>query len=76
MKSSNAIIMLRTSIRVNLHSIVVRISRNSGTATQKQAPYLKFKWQNGIRTHNHLAHKLTLNYLAKLAEMAECSFMN
>ena len=40
-----------------------------GTTCSKQAPYLKFKWQNGIQTHNHLVHKKTLNHLAKLAQI-------
>ena len=37
----NIIIMSRASVRMNLHSIVAWMSRNS-----LQAPYLKFKWQD------------------------------
>ena len=46
-------IMSRTRFRVNSHSILAWMSRNS--------------LLNGTRTHNHLVHKWTLNHLAKLA---------
>ena len=31
---------------------------------------------NWTRTHNNLVHKQTLNHLAKLASLVECSFIN
>ena len=62
------IILSRTSFRVNLHSIVAWMSRNSS-----QAPYLKFKRQQQNSNPQPLVRKRTLNHLAKLAKW-ECRF--
>ena len=59
------IIMCRTSFRVNLHC---NLPECQGTPYSKQAPYVKFNDINGIRTHNYLIRKQTLNHLAKLAK--------
>ena len=42
------------------------------TSCSKQAPYLKFKLQQRVCTHNHLVHKRILNHLAKLAKWLSC----
>ena len=44
------------------------LSEYQGTPCLKQAPYLN---SNGIRTHNHLVRKRTLNLLAKLAKQKD-----
>ena len=48
-------------------STLCSLPQCQGTPCSKQAPYLKFKDSNGIRTHNLLVCKRTLNHLAKLA---------
>ena len=53
--------------KVNLNFLVARISR---TPCLKHERYLKFKWQQWLNTHNHLICKRTLNYLAKLPNLA------
>ena len=59
--------MSRTSFRVNLH---YSLPECQGTPCLKHVPYLKLSDSNGIRTHNHLVRKRTLNHLAKLAILA------
>ena len=61
------IIMSRMRFRVKLHYIVAWITMNF---LPKQAQYLKFKGINVIWTYNRLAHKRTLNYLAKHASLS------
>ena len=60
------LIMSRTHFRVNLHSIVAWMSRNSlfetGAITEVSSD------NNGIQTHNL---KRTFNHLAKLASLAK-----
>ena len=56
------LIMSRIHFRINLHSVLPEFP------CSKQTRYLKFKWLNGIRIHNHLVCKRTLNRLAKLAK--------
>ena len=43
-----------------------------GPPCSKQARYLKFRDSNGIRIHNHLVCKRTLNYIAKLTKWFGC----
>ena len=57
---------------MNLHPIFACISRNSLLKTGA----ISLSESNGIRTHNHLAHKRTLNHyvwwiLAKLTSLAK-----
>ena len=42
------------------------------TPYPKQARYLKFRWLNETRTHNHLLRKRTLKHLPKLAKWLSC----
>ena len=42
-----------------------------GTPCSKQAPYLKFKWQQRDSIQNHLVCERTLNHLSKLAYLAK-----
>ena len=64
------IIMSRTSFRVDLNSIV------SLNVKQILARSRRHIWSlsdsNGIRTHNHLFRKQTLNHLAKPAKWLSC----
>ena len=46
------------------------------TPCSKQASYLKFKWKNKVRTHNHLVCKRKLNHSAKLARWLSCVVSN
>ena len=68
------IIMLRTSFRVNLHSIVCLIVK------KLLAPSRRLIWSlsdsNGIRTYNYLVRKRTLNRLAKvfIYKLIGCGF--
>ena len=68
------IIMLRTSFRVNLHSIVCLIVK------KLLAPSRRHIWSlsdsNGIRTFNYLVRKRTLNRLAKvfIYKLSGCGF--
>ena len=65
----SVIIMSRTSFRVNLHSILCL------NVKELLAGSRCFIWSlienNGIRTHNHLVRKWTLNHLAKLCVVAQ-----
>ena len=65
------IIVSRTRFRVNLHSVVTWMSRNPLLQTGAISKVLSDS--NGIRTHNHLVRKLTLNHLAK---STPCSYLN
>ena len=56
------LILSRMRFRVNAHSIVPWMSRNS-----KQTRNPSLSDCNWTRTHNHLVHKRTLNHLAKQA---------
>ena len=64
------IIMLSTSFRVNLHSIVCL------NVKEFLAPNRHHIWglsdSNEMRTHNHLVCKGTLNHLAKLTKGLSC----
>ena len=64
------IIMSRTSFKVNLYSIVCL------NVKELLARSRRYIWSlsefNGIRTHNHLVRKRTLNHLAKLAKWLSC----
>ena len=57
-------IMSRRRFRVNLLSLLPECQ---GTLCWKQARY-----NNGIRTYNHLVRKRTLNHLVKLAKWLSC----
>ena len=59
------VIMPRTRFRVNPHSIVAWMSRNFA---RNRCNIWRLSDSNGIRTHNCLVHKRTLNHLAKLAK--------
>ena len=61
--------MSRTSFRVNLHSIVCLNVKELLTWSRRHISSLRDS--NVIQTHNHLAHKRTLNHLAKLACLAK-----
>ena len=77
----HVIIMLRTSFRVNLHSIVSLMSHTSVRVNLNfifclnVKEILAWSWchigslsdSNVIRTHNHLVRKQRFNQLAKLA---------
>ena len=52
----HVLIMSRTLFRMNPHSIIAWMSRNSWSLSNC----------NVTRIHNHLVHKRTLNHLAKL----------
>ena len=58
--------MSRASFRVNLHSIDAWMPRNSLLKAGKRLSD-SLSDSNGIRTHNYLVRKRTLNHLAKLA---------
>ena len=64
------IIVSRTSFKVNLYSIVCL------NVKELLARSRRYIWSlsefNGIRTHNHLVRKRTLNHLAKLAKWLSC----
>ena len=64
------LIMSRTRFRVNPHSIVAWMSRNS--LLEAGAKFWNLSDCNWTRTHNHLVHKPTLNHLAKLAKWLSC----
>ena len=64
------LIMSRTRFRVNPHSIVAWMSRNS--LLEAGAKFWNLSDCNWTRTHNHLVHKRTLNHLAKLAKWLSC----
>ena len=67
------IIMSRTSFRVNPHSIVCLNVKEHLARSRRHISSLSDS--NGIRTHNHLVHKRTINHLAKLAnELSGCGF--
>ena len=61
------LVMSHMHLRVNLHSAVAWMSRNSLLKTDMIS-----KWHlsdcNGIRLHNHVVCKRTLNHLYKLAK--------
>ena len=59
------IIMSHTGFRMNLHSVVCWMSRNSLPPCSKQARYLKFNWQQQNSNLKPLC-KRTLNHLTKL----------
>ena len=56
--------MSHTGFRVNLHSAVASMSRNSVLKRDAISDILSDC--NGIQTHNHLVCKRTRNHLAKL----------
>ena len=64
------IIMSCTSFRVNLHSIVCLNVKELLARSRRHIWSLSDS--NGIRTHNHLVRKRTLNHLAKLAKWLSC----
>ena len=82
----HVIIMLRTSFRVNLHSIVSLMSHTSVRVNLNfifclnVKEILAWSWcyigslsdSNVIRTHNHLVRKQRFNQLAKLAKWLSC----
>ena len=51
---------------LNVKELLVRSRREIGSLSDC----------NWTRTNSHLIHKRTLNHLAKLVKMVECSFMN
>ena len=61
----HVIIMSRTSFRVNLSCIVFLNFKELLARTRRHIWSLS--GSNGIRIHNHLVRKRTLNHLAKLA---------
>ena len=63
------IVMSRTSFRGNLYSIVCLNIKELLARSRRHIWSLGDS--NGIRTHNHLVHKLTLNHLDKLANLAK-----
>ena len=63
------IIMSRTSFRVNLHSVVC-LNVKEFLAWRRHHIW-SLSYNSGIRTHNHLVGKWTLNYLAKLASLVK-----
>ena len=66
------IIMPRTSFRVNLHSVVCLNVKELLARSRRHIWSLSDS--NVIRTYNHLVRKRTLNHLAKLTKLVECSF--
>ena len=60
----NVLVMWHTRFRVNPHSIVAWISRNSLLEARAKSESLSDC--NWTRTQNHLVRKRTLNHLAKL----------
>ena len=62
--------MSRTSFRVNPHSIV-RLNVKELLARSRHHIW-SLSDSNGIRTHNHLVRKRTLNHLAKLVKWLSC----
>ena len=64
------IIKSRTSFRVNPHSIVCLNVKELLARSRRHIWSLSDS--NGIRTHNHLVRKRTLNHLAKLAKWLSC----
>ena len=68
------IIISRTSFRVNLHS-VVRLNVKELLARSRHHIW-SLSDCNGIRTHNHLVLKRTLNHLANLAKWLSCVVTN
>ena len=61
--------MSRTSFRVNLHSVVC-LNVKEFLAWRRHHIW-SLSYNSGIRTHNHLVYKWTLNHLAKLASLVK-----
>ena len=61
---------LTCHVRVNLHSTVAWMSRNS--LLEKRHDIWSLNENNGIRTRNHVVLKRTLNHLPKLAKWLSC----
>ena len=68
------IIISRTSFRVNLHSVVCLNVKE--LLARSRHHIWSLSDCNGIRTHNHLVLKRTLNHLAKLAKWLSCVVTN
>ena len=64
------IVMSCTNFKVNLHSIVCLNVRE--LLARNRHHIWSLSDSDGIRTHNHLVHKRTLNCLAKLAKWLSC----
>ena len=64
------IIMSRTSFRVNPHSIVCLNVKE--LLARSRCHTWNLSDSNGIRTHNHLGRKRTLNHLTNLAKWLSC----
>ena len=62
------IIMSRRSFRVNLHSVVCLNVKEDLARSRHHI----WSLSNGIRTHDHLVRKRTLNHLAKLSKWLCC----
>ena len=63
------LVMSHTRFRVNLHSVVAWILM---ILTQNRRDIWSLSDSNGIRTHNHLVCKRTLNHLAKPVKWLSC----
>ena len=61
----HVIIMSRTSFRVNLLYSCLNVKE---LLARSRCHIWSLRGSNGIRTHNHLVRKRTLNHLAKLAK--------
>ena len=64
------VIMSRASLTVNIYSLVFLNVKERLARSRHHIRSLTDS--NGIRTHNHLVRKRTLNYLAKLAKWLSC----
>ena len=57
------------------YSTLYNVPECQGTPCSKQAPYLKFKWQQRDSNPQHIVPKRTLNHLAKLASQLSVSLL-
>ena len=64
--------LLSCRVQVSVWTTLYNLLECQGTPCAKQAPCLTPSDINGVRTHNHLVSKRTLNHLDKLAKWLSC----
>ena len=67
-KSNVPVCYYNVSYKFQSESTLCNLPECQGTPYSKQAAYVKFNDINGIRIHNYLIRKQTLNHLANLAK--------